>query len=519
MLDLPNSSRILLAVVLVGYVVGLLVVSIYAKGKVKNEEDYLVAGRKLPLFLAWGTLLATWFGADSMLGACEEARKSGVIGTALDPFACGAALILAGVFFAKPLWEMKLLTMSDFYRQKYGIKAEILGSCIQVPGYFGWLTAQYVALAAVQEAYFHIPMWAGILIAASITLIYTMIGGMWSVTLTDTLQLIVTLVGMMILAAVAFSHLGEGSFVAGFERLWRETPAERLTVFPSGSPAVLLGWFGVWTVGLFGNLPGQDLQQRVFASKSPATARWACILAGVVYLLFGLIPVSLGLISTITYPGKVEGNILIQLAGNFLSTPMMLVFTVSIVSIVLSTATSAVLAPASILGHNLFARLRIFDGHHLLMERLSVLLVSAGGVALYFWSDQILELLAFSLSFTLVGLFVPMVMAMYGKPRGELSALLSMSIGMIVWLVRYFYELSVPLPEDLEMDYHVYLQTQIYPVERVGNFVHGLVGIWGFIPADLLGLAASFVGYFLGQFFARTPLEQTAGERDHETKL
>jgi solute:Na+ symporter, SSS family len=512
MLELPDSSRILLAVVLIGYVVGLLVVSIYATGRVKNEEDYLVAGRKLPLFLAWGTLLATWFGADSMLIASEEARKSGVIGTALDPFACGAALILAGVFFAKPLWEMKLLTMSDFYRQKYGTKAEILGSCIQVPGYFGWITSQYVALAAVQEAYFGIPMWVGILIAASITLVYTMIGGMWSVTLTDTLQLIVALVGLIILAAVAFNHLGEGSVVAGFQRLWRETPSEHLTIFPSGSPAVVLGWFGIWTVGLFGNLPGQDLQQRVFASKSPGTARWACILAGIVYLLFGLVPVSLGLISKITHPGNVEGNILIQLAGNYLSTPMMIVFTVSMVSIILSTATSAVLAPASILGHNLFARLRIFNGHHLLMERLSVLLVSAGGVGLYFWSDQILELLKFSLSFTLVGLFVPMVMAMYGKPRGELSALLSMSLGTVVWLVRYFFELSVPLPEGLEIDYHVYLQTVVYPVEQAGSFVHALVGAWGFVPADLLGLGASFVGYFLGQHLARTPLAQTAGE-------
>lgn len=510
-LDLSGSSQTLLAIVLIGYVIGLFLLSLYAKGKVKNEEDYLVAGRRLPLFLAWGTLMATWFGAATMLGACQEARDAGVIGTVLDPFACGVTLILAGIFFAKPLWNMKLLTMGDYYRQRYGTKAEILGCCIQVPGYFGWIAAQYVALASVQQAYFDIPLAYGILISASITMIYTMIGGMWSVTLTDTLQLVVALTGLIILAVVAFTHLGDGSFVAGVNRMIEETPPDRLTLLPTGgSREYILAWIGLWAVGLFGNIPGQDLQQRVFAANGPQTARYACILAGVLYLAFGLIPVGLGLCSNITHPDLVEGKILVHLAKSFFSPVMMVIFTVSVVSIVVSTATSAVLAPASILGHNLLGRLRIFDGHHLLMERLSVVTVSAGGLALAFWSDRIIGLLEVSLSIALVGLFVPLFMGMFGKPRGELSAILSMSLGTVVWLARYIFEARVPLPDDVELDYHVFLQTQAYPVERVGGVLNWLVGWWGFIPADLMGLGASFAGYYLGQIFARTPLEKTA---------
>jgi Na+/proline symporter len=511
-LVVPESSQTLLAVVLIGYVIGLLLLSIYATGKVKNEEDYLVAGRRLPLFLAWGTLMATWFGAASILGASQAARDEGVIGTILDPFACGVTLIIAGIFFAKPLWKMKLCTMGDFYRQKYGTKAEILASCIQVPGYFGWIAAQYVALAAVQTTFFGIDPKLGLIVAATITMAYTMIGGMWSVTLTDTLQVVIALIGLVILAFVAFGDIGGGSVAAGVARVFNEVDPKKLTLLPSGSSAVVLAWFGIWAVGIFGNIPGQDLQQRVFASNGPNTARWACILAGVLYLIFGMIPIGLGLCSTITHPQPVEGKILMELAKTHFSPVLMVIFIVSVVSIVVSTATSAVLAPAAILGHNLLGRLRLFDGHRLLMERLTVMIVTAGGLAMAFWSDTIFELLEVSLDIAMVGLFVPMIAVMYGRPKGQLSALLAMSFGTIVWLVHYIYTIQVPLPDGMELDYHVYLSTRLYPVERVGSVLNGLVTFWGFVPSDLLGLAASFVGYFTGQVFARTPLEATAQE-------
>ena len=93
----------LLATVLILYLVALLALSLYANRRVQDEEDYLVAGRRLPLWLAWGTLLATWFGAATVLGAAEAARVEGLRGTILDPFASGVALVLAGLFFARPL--------------------------------------------------------------------------------------------------------------------------------------------------------------------------------------------------------------------------------------------------------------------------------------------------------------------------------------------------------------------------------------------------------------------------------
>ena len=514
--EVSSSIQIALAVVLILYVIGLLALSIYANTRVNNEEDYLVAGRRLPLFLAWGTLMATWFGAASMVGACQAARDEGVLGTVLDPFACGVTLILAGLFFAKPLWEMKLLTMGDFYRQQYGTKAEILASVIQVFGYFAWIASQYTALAAIQHAYFGIPMYYGVMIAALVTMSYTMIGGMWSVTLTDTLQLVIALLGLVILSVAVFNHVGEGSTMAGIQTMFEKTPTERITLLPSGSAIVVLAWMGAWATGLFGNIPGQDLQQRVFAANGPGTARKACVLAGILYLAFGMLPVGLGLCSHLTHPageGVDEASILPQMAQAFLSPVMIVVFTVSVVSMIVSTATSAVLAPAAILGHNLLGRLRIFDGHHLFMERLSVMIVTAGGFFLASFDEEILGLLAVSLEIALVGLFVPLVMAMYGKPKGQLPAILAMSLGTGMWAIRFlFEEVYAPLPDDSELDYDVYLQTVLYAPEQVGPLLSRLAGIWGLIPANLLGFGMSFLGYFIGQLLTPKPMEKTAEE-------
>ena len=503
MINVTPNVQLLLGVVLGIYLTGLLVLSLIARKKVQDEEDYLVAGRRLPLYLAFGTLIATWFGAATMMGSAEAAQEGGLTGdVTLDPFACSATLVLAGLFFAKRLWSMKLFTMADFYRRTYGVKTEIVGACVQVVGYFGWIAAQYVALAGILQAYFGLDPKYGILIAAGVTLFYTMIGGMWSVTLTDTAQIAVAFLGLIVLAAVTYSHMGGGSILAGLDRLLQETPDERLRLIPpaSAGAVVFLGWGGQWITGLFGNIPGQDLQQRVFAAKDARTASQACILAGIVYFCFGMIPVSLGLASNIVAnPEDIQGGLLPTLAKSFLSPPMAVIFTLALVSIIVSTATSAVLAPATILGHNLVGRLRFAHGRHLLVDRLCVLLCGMGGVALAYRGERILGLLEISLDMALVGLFVPLLFGLFGKPRGELPGLLAIVLGTSVWLGRYLFENAfMPVPENLEIEYIDYIARRFSP-ERVGEFWSGVTYYFALVPAGLWGLAASFLAYFLGQ--------------------
>ena len=478
--DLDAGTVTLLGWALAGYVVFLLGLSIYASRRVQDEADYVVAGRKLPLFLAWGTLIATWFGAATMFAAAGAAREEGLQGEVLDPFACAGTLILAGVFFARPLWKMNLYTMPDFYRSRYGPAAEVVGACIQVPSYFSWVALQYTALARILEIYFEVPFLSGVLIVAGVTLVYTLIGGMWSVTLTDTVQIVIALVGLVVLLGAALSDplLGDGDPVRGLSAVFTkiaETSPDHLRLVPADlSLGVVLAWLAAWATGLFGNIPGQDLQQRVFAAKSPETAMRACVLAGVLYLLFGMIPVTLGLASLITHPNG-EIDPVAFLAGEYLSPTMLVIFVVAVVSMVVSTATSAVLAPATILGHNLLARLPGFDRKPLLRDRLCVVLVSLGGIGLALWGKSLMELLDVALSIQLTALFVPVVMGIYGKPRGAKPAVLAMLMGFSAWVITFSIEhLEGTLPDA----FFTAVTT---------------------IPSDFWGLGCAAAGYVIGQ--------------------
>ena len=442
MLESSPGLTWLLGTVIVLYVAGMYGLAFAVRGRIHSTEDFLVAGRRLPLPLASATLLATWFGAGTILAVADEVRREGFRPAALDPIGAGFCLILAGLFFAKPLWKMSLLTLSDFFRQRFGPTAEILSACIMVPTYFGWVAAQLVALAGLLELFFGIDPTVGILLVAVVAMGYTLLGGMWSVTLTDAFQIALVLAGVVVLAVTVLGRLGDGSIYLGLLRIKEETPSPMLVVIPTDSFRSFVGWIALFCVGALGNIPGQDLMQRIFAAKSAAVAQWASIIAGVAYLTFGLIPVLLGLAARLLVPESVAGAILPTLASLFLSPPILIIFTVALISAVLSTIDSAILSPASVLSQNIFQRFNRDRIESLTLNRIAIVLVTAGSVGFAFQGESAYTLLEDAYELPLVALFIPLALGLKTKsPRAKSSrerpAVAAMLVGSILWLVHY----------------------------------------------------------------------------------
>ncbi len=175
-MNVDPSLKWLLAIALVIYLIVMYVIGWLAQRKIQTSEDFLVAGRKLPLSLAWMTLLATWFGAGTLLAAADEVRNEGLRAAALDPFGAGFCLLFTAAFVAGPMWRMQLLTVPDLFRRKFGARAELLAALVLVPSYFGWIAAQFTALAGVLELFFGIPMTWGLPIVAVVGTGYTLLG-------------------------------------------------------------------------------------------------------------------------------------------------------------------------------------------------------------------------------------------------------------------------------------------------------------------------------------------------------
>lgn len=437
--------KLTLAVTIGIYLILVFALALMARRRVKTEEDYLVAGRRLPLSLATATLLATWFGAGTMLTATDEIRAEGLRVTALEPYGAGLCLILAGLFFAKPLWEMKLCTVSDLYRNKFGTRAETLSVLITVPGYIGWIAVQLVALAGIAQLFFEIPPSVSIPTIALITMLYTLIGGMWSVTITDAVQMALIIPGLFVLGHAVLAGSGDGGLVEGFRQIRQSVDPEDLVLIPRDTMRELVGWVGVLAVSALGNLPGQDLFQRVFASKSARVARNACLISGALYIVLGTIPALLGVAAKVILPQETLESVLLVLAVRFLSPAMTVILTISLVSVVLSTVDSAILAPAATLARNGLRRYVPDRISSLTLSQFSVVLIGVSSTVVALWGENAYGLLEQSYALGLVGLFVPFFAGVFLRVLDEGSALLAMGTGMLIWTAQFFVETDLPI--------------------------------------------------------------------------
>lgn len=427
---------------LTAYVVGLYALCYRIRGRIQTTEDYLVAGRSLGLPFATATILATWFGAGTVLTAADEVRHSGLKAAALEPLGAGVCLLIAGWFFANRIWSMKLLTLGDLFEARYGRKSEVLASVIMVPSYFGWVAAQFVALSGMLELFFGIDPALGILIVAVVGTGYTLIGGMWSVTLTDALQMALILVGLVVLAGSTLQALGEGSALLGMVRLWNDTPPELRNPIPASSLQGLTDWLAVFAIAALGNLPSQDMVQRIFASRSPAIARRACLFSGYLYIGFGLIPVGLGLAGRLLFPDTITSAVLPALAHGFTTPLVAITFTVMLASAVLSSIDSGILAPAAVLSENLLRHVNRGRFSSLALNRAAVLVVGLGSLGMAYAGQSAYTLLEDSYEVVFVSLFVTMTFAVYGFRCTPRAAIASMLAGVAVWFVHRFFDLD-----------------------------------------------------------------------------
>ena len=242
-------------------------IGLWAALRVKNTADFAVAGHSLPLPIVTATVFATWFGSETVLGIPATFLKEGLGGIVADPFGSSLCLILVGIFFAKHLYNRKMLTIGDFFREKYGRTVEILVTLCIVASYLGWVAAQIKALGLVFNVVSEggVSQTTGMLIGAGSVLIYTLFGGMWSVAITDFIQMIVIVIGMLYIGGeMAIETGGVGVVIE------HAAAAGKLNFWPELNLAAILGFMAALFTMMLGSIPQQDVFQRIASSKNSA---------------------------------------------------------------------------------------------------------------------------------------------------------------------------------------------------------------------------------------------------------
>lgn len=406
-----------------------------ASQRVKTSGDFMLAGRSLPLVLSSAALFATWFGSETVFGASSEFLKDGLIGVIEDPFGAALCLLLFGFFYARRLYQMNLLTLGDFFEVRYGKKTELIAGAFLVPSYVGYIAAQLVAMGLILNVVTGLAVWQGVLISTVVVTFYTVIGGMWAISITDFIQSIIIVVGLIVLAVVMSDKAG------GWDTVMASVPADRFRFFPEGTPWGIMTWLAAWSVLGLGSVPSQDVYQRAMSSGSARTAEYSCYIAAALYLTVALLPLFISLCAQHLYANQLTGDgqlVLPRMVLEHTNLVVQILFFGSLLSAIMSTTSSAILAPAAIFSENLVRPLRskpFTDREMLLLTRGSILLFSALATGMAMWRSNIYELVGESSILSLVSLFVPLTFGLYWRRANSAGAILSMIFGLATWLI------------------------------------------------------------------------------------
>ncbi|WP_373511612.1 sodium:solute symporter family protein [Persicitalea sp.] len=428
---------------IIGYLLLNLGIGLWASRRVSTTQDFVLAGRNLPLLLAASATFATWFGSETIMGAPTEFVQHGVLGVIEDPFGASLCLFLVGIFFARRFYQMNIITFCDYYRLRYGRRAELLSAMLIIPSYFSWIAAQLMAMGIVLKIVLGWSLTECILLSSAVVILYTVWGGMWSISITDFLQTILIIVGLSIVAVILYQKTD------GLDRITEKLPDGFFRFYPEFTFKGSVEYFAAWiTIGL-GSIPQQDVFQRVMSARSAQTAVRATLISSFMYLSVALIPLFIALCGHLLYPEleQQDGQMIIpQMVLLHTELPLQILFFGALVSAILSTTSSAIMAPAAVLGENVFKFFRpdLTDRQLLLIIRVGVVVITLICIFMANTRESIFELVAESSAFSLVSLFVPLAAGIYWRRANAMGCLLSMMAGLSVWLLCVWLETEYP---------------------------------------------------------------------------
>jgi SSS family solute:Na+ symporter len=432
-------------------------IGLWAAKRVKNTADFAIAGRHLPLVMIITTTFATWFGSETVLGIPAKFVEGGLGAIVEDPFGAGTCLVLVGLFFAAKLYRMTLLTISDYYRERYGRGIELVCSLIIILSYLGWVSAQVTALGLVfnllSGGAISVPV--GMVIGTVSILAYTLFGGMWSVAVTDFLQMIILVVGLSVIALFAADQAGGADKVIALAssrdlfKFWPEPTFTQIAFFIAAAITMMLG-----------SIPQQDVFQRVMSANSIQAATRGPVIGGVAYILFAFVPMFLVTSALIIMPEQAATlikedpqKVLPTLVLEHMPFAMQVVFFGALLSALKSTASATLLAPSVTFVENIWRQFfpRISDRQELFTMRVAVLVFSACvcAYAIALEGTPIYDMVSGAYQVTLVGAVVPLAFGLYWKRATTQGAVTSIALGIGTWLVLLNTALGEAFPAQL----------------------------------------------------------------------
>lgn len=434
-----DANFINIAIVVV-YLLAMLAFGWWGKSRTKNNSDFLVAGRRLGPFLYTGTMAAVVLGGASTVGGVGLGYKFGISGMWLV-VAIGTGVLLLSLLFAPTLQKLKIYTVSQMLTLRYGSRATQASGLVMLAYTLMLCATSTGAYATIFVVLFGWDRALAIAIGGAVVLVYSTIGGMWSITLADQVQFVIKTVGIFFLMLpLTFNAAG------GLDGIRSRVDASFFHIDGIGIQTIIT-YFVVYTLGL---LIGQDIWQRVFTAKTPTVARWGGATAGVYCILYGAAGALIGLAASVALSNvdiQTKDDVYAEVATHLLPIGVGGLVLAAAVAAMMSTASGALIAAATVARADVLPFVASWFGkeintddtdnpeHDVRANRFWVLGLGVVAILIATVTRDVVVALTIAYDILVGGLLVAILGGLLWKRGTGIAAAWSMAVGSIVTLV------------------------------------------------------------------------------------
>ena len=396
-----------------------------------TKEDYLVAGRNLGPCLYLGTLSAVVLGGASTIGSVKLGYTYGISGVWLCG-ALGAGIVVLSMVLAKPLLKLKLYTVSQVLARRYHPAARVTSGAIMLAYDLMVAVTSIIAIGSVMQVMFDLSFTASILLGGGLVVLYSTLGGMWSLTLTDIIQFIIMTVGMM-LVLMPMSIVKAGGWAAFSSQL----PDSYYQLSSIGLDTILV----FFLIYFFGILIGQDIWQRVFTARSINIARYAGLGAGVYCVLYGVTGALIGMAGKLVLPQLTNTDgAFAAIAQAVLPAGVSGLVAAAALAALMSTASACLLASSTITLEDVLPAIRKRPSGGLAAGRLTTLIMGCIMLGLAFVVRDVMMALTLAYNLLVGGMLIPLIGAILWQRATSTGAIASMLTGSLCVLGLMYYQ-------------------------------------------------------------------------------